>query len=169
MEFLQLVDKEGYPTGQADREACHGNPQLMHLVVHLHVFDREGRLLLQKRASTKDTYPGLWDTSVGGHVRAGELVPDALRREAREELGIEIDPWEAQFLYSVINSDSFETESARCFASTIAGTLTPDSTEVEEVRFFSMEEIEALKERGSLTPSFQHELPLLRRYLEAPR
>ncbi len=67
--MFQLVDREGNPVGQASREECHGNPLLIHLVVHLHVLDGEGRLLLQKRSMTKDTNPGRWDTSVGGHVQ----------------------------------------------------------------------------------------------------
>ena len=57
-----------------------------------------GRLYLQKRSMSKDTNPGRWDTSVGGHVSAGEEVTDALLREAREELGI--DAAGAAFLYS---------------------------------------------------------------------
>ena len=78
MEMFQLVDRNGRPTGQASRQECHGNPRLIHLVVHLHVFDPAGRLYLQKRSMRKDTNPGLWDTSVGGHVSAGEMVEDAL-------------------------------------------------------------------------------------------
>ena len=89
MEMFQLVDRNGRPTGQASRQECHGNPRLIHLVVHLHVFDPAGRLYLQKRSMRKDTNPGLWDTSVGGHVSAGEMVEDALVREAREELDID--------------------------------------------------------------------------------
>ena len=36
----------------------------------------------------KDIQPGRWDTSVGGHVDYGEEIEVALRREAREELGL---------------------------------------------------------------------------------
>ncbi|HUI69083.1 MAG TPA: NUDIX domain-containing protein [Spirochaetia bacterium] len=164
MEMFQLVDAEGNPAGQATREQCHGNPLLIHLVVHLHVIDQRERLLLQKRALTKDTNPGLWDTSVGGHVRAGEEIGDALRREAQEELGI--DASRARFLYGYLYGNAFETEFARCFLLTYAGKVVPDRDEIQEVHFFSFEEIAALVGSGSLTPMFERELPMLRQRLE---
>jgi len=34
LEMFQLVDREGRPVGQASRQECHGNPRLLHLVVH---------------------------------------------------------------------------------------------------------------------------------------
>jgi isopentenyldiphosphate isomerase len=163
IELFQLVDRQGSPSGQAAREECHGNPLLIHLVVHLHVFDPDGRLLLQKRAAGKDTNPGLWDTSVGGHVRAGEDVHDALAREAREELGI--DASGAVLLYGYLYGNSFETEYAQCFSLTYGGEIYPDPGEIEEARLFSFPEIEAMTGTGALTPMFEHELPMLRKRL----
>ena len=50
---------------------------------------RDGAVLLEHRAANARVYAGLWDTP-GGHVRAGETPSTALRREAEEELGIEV-------------------------------------------------------------------------------
>ncbi len=158
-EMFQLVDREGRPAGAASRGECHGNPRLLHLVVHLHVLDSAGRLYLQKRGAHKDTNPGLWDTSVGGHVSAGEVVRAALEREAREELGI--DAAGARPLYSILNEGSFESEYAQCFALTWDGEVRPDPREIAEGRFFTMREVEALRGTGALTPLFEREWPLL--------
>lgn len=49
---------------------------------------REGRLLLGRRADDRDWLPGAWDL-FGGHLQPGETAQAALRRELREELGIE--------------------------------------------------------------------------------
>ena len=161
--MFQLVDREGRPTGQATRQECHGNPRLLHLVVHLHVFDAQGRIYLQKRSMRKDTNPGLWDTSVGGHVSAGEDVGAALMREAREELAI--DAAGAKFLYAILNEGSFESEYAQCFSLTWQGEIRPDPDEIEEGKFFTRAEVESLIGTGSLTPLFEREWPMLIRAL----
>jgi len=161
--MFQLVDRNGTRLGAASREECHGNPLLIHLVVHLHVFDARGRLYLQKRSMRKDTNPGRWDTSVGGHVNAGEDVAAALIREAREELGI--DAGGAKFLYVLLSEGSFESEYAQCFSLTWQGEIHPDPDEIEEGRFFSLAEVESLMGTGVLTPLFEREWPMLVRAL----
>ncbi|MCK5249813.1 MAG: NUDIX domain-containing protein, partial [Spirochaetaceae bacterium] len=70
-EIFDLVDDEDRVIGRAGRDEVHGNPALLHRVVHVLVFDGRGRIFLQKRAEDKDVQPGRWDTSVGGHVDAG--------------------------------------------------------------------------------------------------
>ncbi len=160
MEMFQLVDRSGVPTGQASRAECHGNPRLIHLVIHLHVFDAAGRLYLQKRGMKKDTNPGRWDTSVGGHVAAGEKVEDALLREAAEELSI--DARGARRLYGYLSENSFESEYAQCYALTWTGPVRPEPGEIDEVRAFTMAEVESLLGRGTLTPMFEREWPLLK-------
>lgn len=164
MEIFQLVDEEGAPIGSAPRSRCHGDPRLIHLVVHLHVFDPAGRLFLQKRAASKDTNPGRWDTSVGGHVHYGESIVDALTREAREELGI--DAAAASFLYGYLFRGPIESEYALCYSLTWPGPVTPDMEEIETGRFYSTGEIDALVGRETLTPLFEHEWPLLKGALQ---
>ncbi len=165
--MFQLVDAEGNPAGSAARADCHGNPRLVHLVVHLHVCDPRGRLYLQKRARGKDTHPGKWDTSVGGHVMAGESAAAALLREAREEL--DVDATAARFLFQYRYGGDFETEVASVFVLEWPGAIRPDPGEIDEGRFFGLDEVQALVGTGVLTPMFEHELPLLMSHLEAPR
>jgi isopentenyldiphosphate isomerase len=164
MEMFQLVDAEGRPVGSAERSACHGDPALIHAVVHLHVLDRAGRLCLQRRSPAKDTNPGRWDTSVGGHIAAGEPVADALAREAREELGI--DATGARPLFGYPYRSRFESEYAHCFILAYDGPLSIDPAEIAEVRFFTFAELDAMTGTGALTPMFEHELPMLRQALE---
>jgi isopentenyldiphosphate isomerase len=159
MEMFQLVDRNGRPIGAAPRQECHGNPRLIHLVVHLHLFDPAGRLYLQKRTMSKDTNPGRWDTSVGGHVAAGERVADALIREAREELGI--DASGASPLYSYLSEGAFESEFAECFMLESSQPVHPDPGEIEEGRHFTLDEVRGMIGTGDLTPMFEHEWPRL--------
>ena len=87
-EWFPLVNEEGETIGKATRKECHSGSKLLHPVIHLHIFNKDGDLYLQKRSMNKDIQPGKWDTAVGGHIDYGESVEEALRREVREELGI---------------------------------------------------------------------------------
>ncbi|MFT3875462.1 MAG: NUDIX domain-containing protein [Propioniciclava sp.] len=53
------------------------------------VLVRRGCVLLAHRRADRAWYPDCWDL-VGGHVEPGETPEDAVRRECREELGIEV-------------------------------------------------------------------------------
>ncbi|GAA1131518.1 hypothetical protein GCM10009630_31750 [Kribbella jejuensis] len=50
---------------------------------------RDGLVLLVHRHPARQNYPDCWDL-VGGHVDAGELPDQAVRRECLEELGVHI-------------------------------------------------------------------------------
>ncbi len=112
---------------------------------------------------SKDTNPGRWDTSVGGHVSAGEPVRAALQRECREELGV--DAANAVPLYSYLLEGSFESEFAECFLLETREEPRPDPAEIDEDRFFSVSEVQAMIGTAALTPMFEHEWPMLLREL----
>ena len=160
-ELLQIVDREGNPLGTAFRSECHGNPDLIQAVVHLYIFDSFGRLYLQKRVADKDRYPGCWDTSVGGHVGAGESPGQAIRRETREELGIDFsDPDATDGLHRLqpyIFGDDFETEYVFPYRLLYSGSLSPNPEEIERGAFFELEEIRRrlLEQPEMFTPHFR--------------
>ena len=101
-ERLPLVDENGQQIGVATRGYCHCGRKALHPVVHLHVFNAQGELFLQHRPAWKDIQPDRWVTAVGGHIDLGEDVETALRREAREELGL--TDFQAEFLSRYTNN-----------------------------------------------------------------
>lgn len=153
-ELFPVVTPDGKVTGTATRAECHGGSMLLHPVVHLHVFNRSGELFLQKRPEWKDIQPGRWDTAVGGHVDAGECVEDALRREAREELGI--SGFEAERLLMYVFDSDRERELVYVHRTVFDGVVTP-SAELDGGRFWSSAEIAANLGRGVFTPNFEQE------------
>ena len=86
-EMVPIVEENGLVIGQAARVDVHGGTMLLHPVVHLHIINRNGELFIQRRSFRKRSFPGMWDTAVGGHIDYGELLETALFREASEELG----------------------------------------------------------------------------------
>jgi nucleoside triphosphatase len=53
------------------------------------VWNKDGKLLLCKMNPKRGVFPGQWGLP-GGGIEPGEQMEDALRRELREELGVEI-------------------------------------------------------------------------------
>ena len=166
-EIFELVNEQGEVIGRATRRECHGNPALIHQVTHVLVFDRGGRLFLQKRSAAKDIQPGRWDTSVGGHMQPGEAPEAAARREMREELGVEAGP--LAFAYQYLWRSPVETELVRAFATVHEGPFRLDPAEIDEGRFWTFAEIGASAATGQLTPQLASEFPRMRAWWEHHR
>ena len=154
-ELLPLVDEEGRVIGSATRGQCHDGSKLLHPVVHLHVFDSEGRLYLQQRPLWKDIQPGKWDTAVGGHVDYGENIDDALLREVREELGIE--KFVPEFLMRYVFESERDRELVHVYRTTYDGDISP-TAELDGGRFWTLDEIHEAMGKGVLTPNFESEI-----------
>ncbi len=157
-ERFPIVTPAGEVIGQATRGKCHGGSMLLHPVVHLHLFNSRGELYLQRRPAWKDIQPGRWDTATGGHVGCGERVEEALRREVREEIGIEGFTAEPVAVYE-FRSDR-ERELVYVFRTVWDGPVRP-SDELDGGRFWSRDELFAAVGTGTLTPNFEGELRLL--------
>lgn len=99
-EIFDVVDENDVPVGKATRAEVHAK-DLIHRAVHVLVFNRNGDLWLQKRSLAKDKNPGVWDSSVSGHLDAGEDYLTAAVRELGEEVGVEKKEEDLEFGASV--------------------------------------------------------------------
>lgn len=92
--MLDVLDGSGRPTGEVAPKSEAHRLGLWHRCFHCWICgsDRRGHyLLLQRRAATKDTWPGYLDVTAAGHLAAGEETLDGLR-EVEEELGLRVEP-----------------------------------------------------------------------------
>ena len=112
-------------------------------------------MLLQRRAATKDTWPGYLDVTAAGHLATGEETLDGLR-EVEEELGLQVEPerlvplgtrkveqeipagWDREFHEVFLLYDRTPPENLRL-----------QSEEVEAVFRLDLDDVEALYETGS--------------------
>jgi isopentenyldiphosphate isomerase len=155
-EILEVVDKDGNVQGHAKRSVIHGDPSLIHRVIHVLVFDKKGRLLLQKRSMHKDVAPGKWDTSVGGHVNPGENIPEAARREMKEELGVADCP--LSYLYSYLFTNHIESELVSTFSCEYNGKFFFNEEEISEIGFWDLESIRENLGKGVFSAHFEKEI-----------
>ncbi len=156
-EVFPVVNESGEVIGKATRGECHGGSRLLHPVVHLHVFDSEGRLYRQHRPAWKDIQPDKWDTAVGGHVDYGESIEAALRREAREELGL--TDFEPEFIRSYVFESDRERELVNTFRATVDPSQVRPTAELDGGRWWTRAELAS--SRAAFTPNLLHELSFL--------
>jgi len=155
VEYIDVCDESGQPTGEiVDRDTAHKNG-ILHRTSHVWVIrERDGRydVLLQKRSSDKESFPGMYDASSAGHIPAGSDPLLSVIREMGEEIGIHANPDELSFAgtfqcsyeerfhgepfrdneirYAYVYREPVETEK-----------LTLQKSEVDEVRWFPLDEI----------------------------
>lgn len=89
-ELIDVLTKDGFPTGEAQPKSIIHQKGLYHNTAHVWFYTKKGEILLAQRSFKKAICPGLWDVSVAGHVDANESLESAAIRETKEELGIEI-------------------------------------------------------------------------------
>ncbi len=96
-EYLDVLTPDGQQMGTAKpRDEIHKDGS-WHASVHIWVLDGD-QVLLQKRSENKESFPGLYDLSAAGHVRAGETPKEAAVRETREEIGLSLTQEQLQFV-----------------------------------------------------------------------
>lgn len=87
--MFDVVNERDEVIGRAPRREVH-RTGLRHRAVHVFIFNARGEIFLQKRSMSKDSSPGLWDSSASGHVDAGEDYDACAVRELREEIGLHL-------------------------------------------------------------------------------
>ena len=164
-EYFPVVEPSGLVIGRSAREYCHGGQKPLHPVVHLHIIDRYSRIYLQKRSMKKEIQPGKWDTAVGGHVSYGEAICEALHRESSEELGLR--DFNPIYIETYLFESEIEKEMVNVFAAVGSYELNPDLDEVDEGRWWPVEEIDANIGKNVFTPNFESEFKMIRKQLLA--
>ncbi|HIU51899.1 MAG TPA: NUDIX domain-containing protein [Candidatus Merdicola faecigallinarum] len=104
-EIFDVLNEKGEYTGRVEtREKCH-REGLWHKAVAMFIINSKNQVLLQKRSVTKKLWPNMWDITAGGHVFTGEFGFEAVIRELKEELGIEVNKNDLTFIGSSISSN----------------------------------------------------------------
>ena len=107
MEFWDIYDENKQLTGRKMKrnDWCLKEGEY-HLTVLGMIARPDGTFLITKRVMTKAWAPGWWEVS-GGGVQAGESSEEAVRREVKEETGLDVRNAEGgyAFTYKRVNPD----------------------------------------------------------------
>lgn len=117
MESHEMIDQyniRGEKLGVIDKADAH-KLGLLHKSIHVWLINKKNEILLQYRCKDKLLYPNTWDCSFAGHVGAGETSIEAVVREGKEEIGIDVDLEKLEYLmtlkenikYKNINSNEY--------------------------------------------------------------
>jgi len=103
-ELWDIYDKNRNKTG---RMVERGQPMAegeYHLAVHVWIGNRNGEWLISKRSPEKKISPNIWE-ACGGAALAGEDSLTTALREAKEELGLALDPGKGRLFTTVIHEN----------------------------------------------------------------
>ena len=142
IERVILVNEQDEPIGSSEKMEAHENGSL-HRAVSVFVFNSDGELLLQKRASEKYHGGGLWTNSCCTHPREGETSEACAIRRLQEELGFEAEVEEKfSFIYKAeVENGLVENEYDHVFVGMYDGKVNPNPEEVEDYTFVELDKV----------------------------
>ena len=131
--------------GDAVPEGCY------RIVVHVCIFDPEGRMLIQQRQPFKEGWSDMWDITVGGSAVAGDTSRTAAERETREEIGLSIDLTDVRPSLTLYWEHGFD-DYYLLTRDVDPDTLHLQYEEVQAVRWATREEILRMIDDGEFIP-----------------
>jgi isopentenyl-diphosphate delta-isomerase len=140
MEQVILVNERDEITGIEEKIKAHFLG-VLHRAFSIFIFNTDGQLLLQKRASTKYHSRGLWSNTCCGHPRLGESIINASRRRLWEEMGFDCEVNESfEFIYQTeLDNDLIEHEYDHVLIGKFDGSPNPSRDEVDDWKWIDME------------------------------
>ena len=148
MEYRDLYNKDRNLTGKTISKGEPIPKGYYIKIVVCFMENSEGKFLMQKRSLQKD---GLWATT-GGHPKSGEDSLTGMHTEILEELDLDINPNELKLV--VTNQDDKHICDIYYLKKDInLNDITMQESEVADVKYLTLEEIEDLYEKGEFKKS----------------
>ena len=143
MEQVVLVDENDNEVGVEEKIKAHQNGGKLHRAFSIVVFNSEGKMLIQKRASSKYHWPGIWANTCCSHPRPGEKLDDAVKRRLEEEMGFQTELSEVHdFVYRAsFDNGLTEWELDHVFVGVFDGEPNPNPDEVGDYKWINLEDL----------------------------
>ena len=138
-EYWDVYDENRNKTGALHRRGDPFGPGERHLGVEIWTLDEQGRVLLTRRDLRK-RFGGLWECP-GGSALVGEDSRTAVRRELREETGLDLGDAEPELLGTTVYEEEFVDTYAVRLPFTLADVRLQEG-ETTDARLASFDEVE---------------------------
>lgn len=151
MEIFDLYDAKRRLTGETMVRGTPTPPERYRLVVHVCIFNSRGEMLIQQRQPFKNTWPDLWDLTLGGCVVSGETSQMGAARELSEELGLAVDFSDMPPAFTVTFDGGFD-DFYILERDVDISDLRCQPEEVQALKWATLEEILAMVDSGEFIP-----------------
>lgn len=149
MEYLDVLDEYGNKTGIIKDKKDIYRDRDWHRSIHVWIMNSKNEILVQKRSPKKETLPNLWVISIAGHVRSGETSVDAVIREVKEEINVDIDSDNLIYLFTLNRIQPYKYGNIRVIDDVYLLKLELDieklklqKSELTDVKFVNYKELE---------------------------
>ncbi len=137
-DMIVMVDENNIPIGTERKLPAHNGDTKLHRAFSIFLFNDKGEVLLQQRALTKKTWPGVWSNSACGHVMLHESVENAAKRRLKYELGVtatELRVVLPDFRYRAEKDGVMENEICPVLVGFVSGKPRPNPAEIRDLRW----------------------------------
>lgn len=162
-EQVIIVDEQNQELEAVPRSVMRRDV-LLHRATYVIVENSKGEILIQKRSMSKDVYPGYYDPTTGGVVKAGETYEENVVREIYEEIGVTgVDP---KMLFDFRMNAPYCNVWGRVYWIQYDGPIELVDGEVEECFFMPFGEYEGFVNDHEVMPDGDY---VLKRYFKEGR
>jgi isopentenyl-diphosphate delta-isomerase len=159
-EKVVLVDANDNQVGLMKKLEAH-QKGLLHRAISIMIFNDQGEILIQQRASSKYHWPEIWCNACCSHPRENETYIDAAHRRLNEELGIKSNLIEVfKFIYrdKDVVSGLVEHELDCVFKGIYNGDIIKNPDEVKDIKWISVEnlKVDMVKNSQKYSYWFKH-------------
>lgn len=143
-EQVILVDENDQEVGEMGKLLAHQEGHL-HRAFSVILYNSNGEMLLQQRASTKYHSPSLWSNACCSHPKPGETLEAAVNRRLMEEIGIICETrFSHRFQYKIdFENGLIEHEIDHVFIGTTDSTPVVNPAEVDTFKYMNVNELQS--------------------------